>query len=122
MRLAVNIIAPHFSENGCSEHERAVPGTVRTETSPYHRRKERVPLRRRKRSQTEGITRAGHKLGILGLVNDAHTAAAELFDDAVARNGLTDHVVYALTAAIPSGAAGLRSAGRNASRPRMGLP
>jgi hypothetical protein len=31
------------------------------------------------------------KLGVLGLVNDAHTAAAELLDDVVARNGLADH-------------------------------
>jgi hypothetical protein len=30
------------------------------------------------------------KLGILGFVDDAHTTAAELLDDAVARNGLTD--------------------------------
>ena len=31
------------------------------------------------------------KLGVLGLVNYAHTAAAELFDDAVVRDGLADH-------------------------------
>src|SRR5277367_624587 len=31
------------------------------------------------------------KTGVLSLVNDAHTAAAELFDDAVVRDGLADH-------------------------------
>jgi len=31
------------------------------------------------------------ELGVLGLVNDAHAAAAELVDDVVARNGLADH-------------------------------
>jgi hypothetical protein len=31
---------------------------------------------------------------------DAHTTAAELLDDAVARNGLTDHVFDVLTAEI----------------------
>ena len=31
------------------------------------------------------------KLGVLGLVDDAHTAAAELLDDAVVGNGLADH-------------------------------
>ena len=30
------------------------------------------------------------QLRVLGLVNDAHTATAELFDDAVARNCLAD--------------------------------
>ena len=32
------------------------------------------------------------ELGVLGLVNDAHTAATELFDNAVARNSLPDHL------------------------------
>ena len=31
------------------------------------------------------------ELGVLGLVNDAHPAAAELLDDAVVRDGLADH-------------------------------
>ena len=31
------------------------------------------------------------ELGVLGLVDDAHAAAAELFDDAVVRDGLADH-------------------------------
>jgi hypothetical protein len=30
------------------------------------------------------------QFGVLGLVNDAHAATAELFDDAVARDGLAD--------------------------------
>jgi hypothetical protein len=32
-----------------------------------------------------------NELGVLGLVNHAHTVGAELLDDAVARNGQTDH-------------------------------
>ena len=31
------------------------------------------------------------QLGVLGLVHDAHSTTAELFDDAVARDGLADH-------------------------------
>src|ERR1700747_1930979 len=31
------------------------------------------------------------KLLVLGLVNDAHAAPTQLFDDAVARDGLADH-------------------------------
>jgi len=55
------------------------------------------------------------------LVDDAHTPAAELLDDAVARNGLTDHVVDVLTAANPSAAAGQCSVGRSECRTRTGL-
>jgi hypothetical protein len=32
------------------------------------------------------------KLGVLSLVDDAHPAAAQLFDHAVVRNGLTDQL------------------------------
>jgi hypothetical protein len=35
---------------------------------------------------------------VLGLVNHAHTAAAELFDDAVACDGLADHWIRAMVA------------------------
>jgi hypothetical protein len=31
------------------------------------------------------------KLGVLGLVNDTHPAAAKLLDDFVVRDGLADH-------------------------------
>src|SRR5208283_4347948 len=31
------------------------------------------------------------KVGVLSLVDDTHSAATELFDDAVVRNGLADH-------------------------------
>ena len=31
------------------------------------------------------------ELGVLGLVNNAHPAAAELLDDAIVRDGLPDH-------------------------------
>jgi hypothetical protein len=31
------------------------------------------------------------QLGVLSLVNDTHPPTAELFNDAVARNGLADH-------------------------------
>jgi hypothetical protein len=30
------------------------------------------------------------ELGVFGFVNDTHTATAELFDDAVVRDGLAD--------------------------------
>ena len=33
------------------------------------------------------------ELDVLSLVDDAHTAAAELFDDAIVRDGLADHGV-----------------------------
>jgi hypothetical protein len=33
------------------------------------------------------------QLGVLGLVDDTHASAAELFDDAVVRDGLTDERV-----------------------------
>ena len=32
------------------------------------------------------------KLGVLGLVDDAHAPATQLLDDAVVRDGLADHV------------------------------
>src|SRR5580700_584354 len=37
------------------------------------------------------------KLGVLGLVDNTHTAAAKLLDDAVVRDGLTDHTGANLT-------------------------
>src|ERR1022692_1356212 len=37
------------------------------------------------------------QFGVLGLVDYAHTAAAEFFDDAIARNGLADHWPQNLT-------------------------
>ena len=36
------------------------------------------------------------KLGVLGLVDHTHPAAAELLDDAVVRDGLADHALRSL--------------------------
>ena len=41
------------------------------------------------------------KLRVLGFIDHAHTTASDLLEDAVMRDGLTDHVIEVLTAAVP---------------------
>ena len=60
--------------------------------------------------------------GRSGVLYHTLDGPANLLDDAVVRNGLTDHVVDVLTAASPSGAAGRRSGGRSESDRMWGLP
>src|ERR1700746_1597351 len=64
------------------------------------------------------------KLGILGFVDNAHTTSPDLFEDAVVRDGLANHVVDVITvaAAVPSGAAGRHNVGQSASRTRTSPP
>jgi len=54
------------------------------------------------------------ELDVLGLVDHSHPSTAELLDDAVVRDGLANHVLNVLTAAVPPCVPVQQSVGRNA--------
>ena len=69
-----------------------------------------------------GVCRAQNAKLSSGKLAKIEAAAAQLLNDAVVRDGLTDHVIKRLTAAPRSGAAARRTGDRSAAGPRMPQP